>query len=40
MKPEYLEYVQADPLLSDEQKARRARTWDSFDAWIAALEAR
>jgi len=33
--PEYLQYVDADPRLDDEQRARRRRT---VEAWSARLE--
>lgn len=38
VQPEHMAYVNADPGLDSEQKARRARTWAAFDAWIRALE--
>lgn len=38
IRPEHMAYVEADPGLDAEQRARRARTWAAFDAWIRALE--
>ena len=38
VRPEHMAYVEADPTLDAEQRARRLRTWQAFDAWIRALE--
>ena len=34
VQAEHMAYVQADPMLTPDQKARRQRTWDAFTAWI------
>lgn len=35
-----MDYVQNDPTLDADQKARRQRTWDAFRVWIKAVEER
>lgn len=37
---EHMDYVQNDPTLDADQKARRQRTWDAFRVWIKAVEER
>ena len=36
--PEYAEYVEADPALDEEERDRRARTLDTWDARLRAAE--